>query len=96
MSIKPVTVAEYVTQTFQEPVYCKIDVLDYNKRKDGKVIDMFDFFDNPKDYVSDFMRFAKVTDLYIAGHFYGDGAPFLYTRDDVKSPDFNIKVVAGR
>jgi alanine dehydrogenase len=94
MSIKPVTVAEYVTQTFQEPVYCKIDVLDYNKRKDGKVIDMFDFFDNPKDYVSDFMRFAKVTDLYIAGHFYGDGAPFLYTRDDVKSPDFNIKVVA--
>jgi len=94
MSIKSVTVAEYLTQTFQEPVYCKIDVLDYNKRKDGKVIDMFDFFDNPQDYVSDFMRFAKVTDLYIAGHFYGDGAPFLYTRDNVKSPDFNIKVVA--
>jgi alanine dehydrogenase len=55
---------------------------------------MYDFFDNPQDYVSDFMRFAKVTDFYIAGHFYGDGAPFLYTRDDVKSPNFNIKVVA--
>ena len=94
MSIKSVSVKEYLTQTFQEPVYCKIDVLDYNKRKDGKVIDMFDFFDKPQDYVSDFMRFAKVTDLYIAGHFYGDGAPFLYTRGDVKSPDFNIKVVA--
>ena len=94
MAIKSVSVSEYLNQPFQEPVYCKIDVLDYNKRKDGKVIDMFDFFDNPKDYVSDFMRFAKVTDLYIAGHFYGDGAPFLYTRDDVKSPDFNIKVVA--
>ncbi len=55
---------------------------------------MYDFFNNPKDYESDFMRFAKVTDYYIAGHFYGDGAPYLYTRDDVKSPDFNIKVVA--
>lgn len=94
MHIKRVSVDVYLNQTFKEPVYCKIDVLDYNKRKDGNVIDMFDFFDNPQDYVSDFMRFAKVTDLYIAGHFYGNGAPYLYTKDDVRSPDFNIKVVA--
>ena len=84
----------YLNNNFNEPVYCKIDVLDYNKRKDGQVIDNQDFFDNPQDYESSFMRFAKVTDYYIAGHFYGDGAPYLYTRSDVKSPDFNVKVVA--
>ena len=94
MHIKSVSVEDYLNKSFNEPVYCKIDVLDYNKRKDGKVIDMFDFFDNPKEYKSDFMRFAKVTDYYIAGHFYGDGAPYFYTRDNVKSSDFNIKVVA--
>ena len=94
MSIKSVSVTDYLKNTFNEPVYCKIDVLDYNKRKDGQVIDNQDFFDNPQDYESSFMRFAKVTDYYIAGHFYGDGAPYLYTRSDVKSPDFNIKVVA--
>ncbi|MGM5470657.1 NAD(P)-dependent oxidoreductase [Flavobacteriaceae bacterium LMO-SS05] len=94
MHIKAVSVEDYLSKTFDETVYCKIDVLDYNKRKDGKVIDMFDFFDHPQDYVSDFMRFAKVTDFYIAGHFYGNGAPYFYTMDDVKSPDFNIKVVA--
>ncbi|WP_159018235.1 NAD(P)-dependent oxidoreductase [Algibacter sp. L3A6] len=94
MSIKSVSVTDYLKNTFNEPVYCKIDVLDYNKRKDGQVIDNQDFFDNPQDYESDFMRFAKVTDYYIAGHFYGDGAPYLYTRSDVKSSDFNIKVVA--
>ncbi|MCL5129990.1 NAD(P)-dependent oxidoreductase [Algibacter sp. L4_22] len=94
MNIKSVSVTDYLNSAFSEPVYCKIDVLDYNKRKDGRVIDNQDFFDNPQDYESDFMRFAKVTDYYIAGHFYGDGAPFLYTRTDVKSPDFNIKVVA--
>jgi alanine dehydrogenase len=55
---------------------------------------MFDFFDHPEDYVSDFMRFAKVTNYYIAGHFYGNGAPYFYTKQDVKSPEFNIKVVA--
>jgi alanine dehydrogenase len=35
-----------------------------------------------------------VTDLYIAGHFYGDRAPYLFTRENAKSPDFKIKVVA--
>lgn len=94
MHIKRVSVDEYLSQDFNDRVYCKIDVLDYNKRKDGRIIDVFDFFNNPQDYDSNFMRFAKVTDYYIAGHFYGDGAPYLFTRDDVKSPDFNIKVVA--
>ncbi|WP_282121748.1 NAD(P)-dependent oxidoreductase [Algibacter mikhailovii] len=95
MGIKSVSVENYLNKNFAEPVYCKIDVLDYNKRLDGNLVtDVFDFFNHPKKYESDFMRFAKVSDFYIAGHFYGDGAPYLYTREDVKSPDFNIKVVA--
>lgn len=94
MHLKKVSVDDYLKHNFNEPVYCRIDVLDYNKRIDGKLIDEFDFFDNPQNYVSDFMRFAKVTDYYIAGHFYGNGAPYFYTKQDVKSSDFNIKVVA--
>ncbi|SEQ82988.1 Alanine dehydrogenase/PNT, N-terminal domain [Hyunsoonleella jejuensis] len=95
MQIKSVSVQDYLNKSFDTPVYCKIDVLDYNKRLDGiEVTDVFDFFNHPEKYESNFMRFAKVTDFYIAGHFYGDGAPYLYTREDVKSPDFNIKVVA--
>ncbi|WP_053991484.1 NAD(P)-dependent oxidoreductase [Mangrovimonas sp. TPBH4] len=94
MNIKQVEVAAYLDQTFDEPVYCVIDVLDYNKRKDGKVIDNLDFFNHPEAYESNFMRFAKVTDFFIAGHFYGDGAPYLFTREDAKSEDFNISVVA--
>lgn len=94
MHLKSVSVEDYLHKTFNEPVYCKLDVLDYNKRKDGLVKDVFDFFNNPTEYVSDFMRFTKVTDFYIAGHFYGNGAPYFYTKEDVKSPDFNIKVVA--
>ncbi|WP_298498919.1 NAD(P)-dependent oxidoreductase [uncultured Algibacter sp.] len=95
MHIKRVSVQDYLNKTFNEPVYCKIDVLDYNKRIDETAVtDVFDFFNHPEKYESDFMRFAKVTHYYIAGHFYGDGAPYLYTRSDIKSADFNIKVVA--
>ncbi|WP_378177269.1 NAD(P)-dependent oxidoreductase [Aquimarina sp. SS2-1] len=94
MKIREVSVDEYLNGTFDEAVYTQIDVLDYNKRKDGKALDKNDFYKNPEEYVSDFMRFAKVSDMYIAGHFFGDGAPYIYTRQDVKSDDFNIKVVA--
>jgi alanine dehydrogenase len=94
MGLKEVTVEDYLNKTFQEPVYCQIDVLDYNKRNDGKVIDMYDFFDHPEAYQSDFFRFAKVSDMYIAGHFYATGAPYIFTREDAKSKDFKIRVVA--
>ncbi|MFA5296857.1 MAG: NAD(P)-dependent oxidoreductase [Lutibacter sp.] len=94
MKMREVSVEEFLTKTFDEPVYVQIDVLDYNKRKDGILKDENDFFKNPQDYQSDFMRFAKVADLYIVGHFYGVGAPYIFTREDAKSPDFNIKVIA--
>ena len=94
MNIKQVSVDEYLNNSFTEVVYCLADVLDYNKRKDEQVIDNFDFYDHPENYESDFMRFAKVTDFFIVGHFYGNGAPYLFTREDAKSKEFNIKFVA--
>lgn len=94
MGLKKVGVDDYLKKTFQKPVYCQIDASEYNKRKDGVRGNKADFFKNPQEYRSNFFRFAKVTDFYIAGHFYGDGAPYLYTREDVKHPDFNISVVA--
>ena len=94
MQIREVSVNEYLENTYSETVYCLADVLDYNKRTDGKVVDNFDFYEHPEAYEANFMRFAKVTDFFIAGHFYGDGAPYLYTRKDAKSNDFQIKYVA--
>lgn len=94
MGMRRVNVAEYLEETFNEPVYCQIDAGEYNKRKDGVRGNKADFFANPEEYKSNFFRFAKVTDFYIAGHFYGQGAPYLFTREDAKHEDFNIKVVA--
>ncbi len=94
MYIKEVSVQDYLEKTFTEPVYTQLDVLDYNLRKDNKVIDMFDFFKNPVDYNSNFMRFSNVSDIYFACHFWDSKAPFIFSRKDAKSPDFKIKVVA--
>ncbi len=94
MGLKEVGVEDYLKKNFEVAVYCQIDVLDYNRRKDGKILDEIDFFQNARDYESTFMRFAMVTDLYMAGHFYGQGAPYLFTRADAKKSEFRIKLVA--
>jgi hypothetical protein len=94
LQIKEVGVQEYLNSSFDEAVYTVIDVLDYNKRKDGQKGDISEFFQDPTPYESNFMRFAKVTDYFIAGHFYGDHAPYLFTRADAKHPDFKINLVA--
>lgn len=94
LKIKKVSVKNYLNKTFDEPVFCQIDVLDYNKRKDGKVRDNRDFYKYPQDYKSDFFRFARVTDYYIAGHFYGEHAPLFFTRDDAKREEFKINLIA--
>jgi alanine dehydrogenase len=93
VNIKQITPIEFLTQTFDIPVYTQLDVLTYNKRKDDHVINEQDFFNNASDYESDFFRFAKVSDIYIASHFYGEGAPYIFTRDEAKLSDFKIQVV---
>lgn len=94
LKLRKVEIDEYLNETFNEPVFCKIDIMDYNKRKDGNPSSRPDFYKNPEAYESDFMRFARVTDFFIAGHFYGEGSPYLFTREDAKSTDFKINTVA--
>jgi len=94
LGIKHISDALYLTSIFNEPVYCMADVMEYTKRKDGKVGEKFAFYKDPSDYESNFMPYAKETDYFIAGHFYGNNAPYLFTRDDAKHQDFKINLVA--
>ncbi|HRE76764.1 MAG TPA: NAD(P)-dependent oxidoreductase [Flavobacterium sp.] len=94
MKIKEVSVENFLNKNYSEPVYVQLDVLDYNKRKDGKKLDNQDFYSNPKEYVSDFERFTKVSDVFITGHFYGNDAPYILTQEMLKAKDSKIKVVA--
>ena len=94
LKVRNVTQEEYLTQEFIEPVYSVIDVMAYNKRRDGTAGDKMEFFKDPSGYESNFMQYAQVTDYFIAGHFFGDGAPYLFTREDAKHPDFKISLVA--
>ena len=94
MKIKEVSLTDYLTKKYSEAVYTQIDTLDYNKRKDGKESSKQDFYQNPEAYVSDFERFTKVSDVFIAGHFHGNGAPDILTNEMLRAHDNKIQVVA--
>ena len=94
MNIKKVGVEEFLKDDFEVPVYCHLDVMDYNKRKDGGEGTNAEFYKNPELYESDFLRFARAADFFIAGHFYGQGAPKFFTAEDAKSPEFRLKNIA--
>lgn len=93
LDIRKVTAKEIVSNDFNEPVYAQLLVDDYNKRNDGQAFTRQDFYKDPVDYQSDFMKFAQVADMYISCHFWNSNSPFIFTREDAKSKSFNIKVI---
>ncbi|MBX9887871.1 MAG: NAD(P)-dependent oxidoreductase [Flavobacteriaceae bacterium] len=93
IKVKQVTVDNYLTKNYAQAVYAQIDVMDYNKRIDGQVINCKDFYMNPAAYVGDFERFTKVSEIVITGHFHANEAPAILTKEMLQSKDCKIKVV---
>ena len=94
LKIKKVSIEAFLKDSFDEAVYVQLDVLDYCARHDAQVMGKSDLFAYPASYKSTFERFTAVADVFIAGHFYGKGAPAFISRSQAKSSHFNIKVVA--
>ena len=92
--IKYVDPQEFVSVEFDYPVYTDLTVLHYNKKKNGQTATKNVFYNNPEDFESNFMEYAKVSNLYIACHFWDNKAPFIFSRADARHKDFNIEYVA--
>ena len=94
MQIKEWSVQAFLKESNSEPVYVQLDVLDYATRRDGAEATKSDFFNNAMAYKSSFSKFTEVADVFIAGHFYGKGAPYFFSRTEAKKDSFKISVVA--
>lgn len=94
LKIRQVTYKEYLNETFDEPVVCQIEPVHYVQRKDGVPFEIQHFFANPEMYESKFKRFQKVTDIFIACHFWDPKSPHFITEEDLQDPDFRISIIA--
>ena len=94
IGLKEISKDNFLNKDFDEAVFVHLNTMDYNIRHDGKEGSKSDFYINPKAYKSDFMKFAKQSEFFIAGHYYAADSPFLFTRSDAKSKDFKIRTIA--
>lgn len=94
IGILKLTPDEYIAYKGDEPAYTQLQVIDYNRKKDGSTSTKKEFYSHPEKFESDFMRFAVTSDMYIACHYWSDKSPYIFTREDAKHSDFKIKTVA--
>ncbi|MBC8265795.1 MAG: alanine dehydrogenase [Flavobacteriales bacterium] len=92
--IKQVSKEDFISKTYDEVVFVHLNTMDYNVRIDGNPSDKYEFYNHPELYKSSFMKYVKHADIFIAGHYYSSGSPFLFSIEDAKSVDFKINVVA--
>ena len=85
---------EYLTREFDVPVVCQIGPEHYVKHKKEIPFNFNHFTKHPEEYKSAFLPFTAVTDILITGHYWDPGSPVFFTKEDMKSPDFKISVIA--
>ena len=73
--------------------YCVADVDRLVRRKDGAAFSWNDFTHNAKAYESDFMRWAKKTDMLVCAHFWGPDAPVYLSEEDLRNKEMRIRMI---
>lgn len=93
IDIREVNHDDFLKQDFPHPVFTHLDVEHYNAHKVGKPFERKHLFAFANEYKSTFAPYTHRADLYIACHYWSSEAPFLFTREDAKDPQFSLKVV---
>lgn len=93
LSIKEVTPQEYLTQSFDEPVFTQLDVQDYY-RKTGEKFDKHHFYKHPYEYEAFLNSYLSSATMYISCHFWDERAPFLVTKAQLREELHSLQVIA--
>lgn len=94
LKIRKVTPYEFLNNAYREPVYCQLHSKDYFEARDGSDWNSKDFYLHPENYVPKFLPYTKNCDLLITAHFWDPRSPKFFTKEDMRSADFRISVVA--
>ncbi|MCC6600048.1 MAG: alanine dehydrogenase [Crocinitomicaceae bacterium] len=94
LPVKQVSVKQFITQSFSEPVYIHIDTHEYYERHIDGGFEKKDFYNNPGHYFSVLPGIVRRADLYIACHLWASGNPVLITREDMLHRDWKCNVIA--
>lgn len=94
LPIKEVAPEEFLTEEYNEAVYTHLEIGDYIARDDQQEFDKYSYYENGERHHSTFPNYLNTSDMFVACHFWNEGSPFLYTREDLKSDTIRTSVVA--
>ncbi|MFI5172077.1 MAG: NAD(P)-dependent oxidoreductase [Chitinophagales bacterium] len=94
IKMKEITKDAFLNYTFNEAVFCILDSDDLYDRKSDNGFDRSEFHQHPELYKCVFNKYADNCDLLINCIFWGPKAPQLFSKDDMRKPDWRIRVIA--
>lgn len=94
MGILQVSKEEFLENDFDEAVFTQLIPQNYVARRDGQPFHTRDFYSHPEAYESVFAPYARAADIMINGIFWDTRAPAFFTVEEMRSPDFRIRVIA--
>jgi saccharopine dehydrogenase (NAD+, L-lysine forming) len=94
LPIKEITAAEFLTQTFNYPVFTQLESGDYYANTLNEPFDKKHFYKHPEHYISTFNKYLPLCDMYIPCHFWDSRSPKIIEQADLNMPNRRIKVIA--
>lgn len=89
---KNVKLNEYKNNSHNYPVFSTIKTSDYMENITGNKFSKTDYYNNPKDYKSNFLKLSKNTDILINASYWDPRYPRLFEKDKIDDT-FSIKVI---
>lgn len=97
LNIRKVTPYEFLNYSFREPVYVQLHSHDYYAAKDGSPWSDYAYHHQPQDFkciFSDANSYASHCDLLIHCTYWDPRAAKLFSKAEMRNPDFKISVIA--
>lgn len=94
LHLRRITPFEFSNYSYREATYTQLHSPNYNETKDGSAWDTNRFYAHPEEFRSTFGKYTRYCDLLIHCSYWNPLAPKLFSKEDMRSPDFRISVIA--
>jgi len=92
--VREVSPEDYLSSSYEYPVFTRLDPWHYASRTDGSDFDFGHFVKHPEEYENRFTPYAQRTDIFVACHFWDPASPVMLSREDLASGEIPISLVA--
>jgi len=94
LHIRRITPFEFSNYSYRQPTYAQLHSNNYNEPLDGSQWNTQKFYSHPELFRSTFAKFTRNCDLLIHCSFWNPKAPVLFTKAEMRNPEFRVSVIA--